>query len=180
LAAADHDSFEPAVPLECLEQEALGRTEISPFSEPELDRITIAVNGTVEIPPLTTDSDICLVHMPLPCDGLLAPIELLEHERGIVNRPAMDGSVIDGDVALSPSSLFKVSEPQIVGEIPPHTEQNHEPVKMPAFEHRALPPEILNAVFETLQQNIDDKTRLGRCGIIAGANMVNDLLIRLI
>jgi hypothetical protein len=75
------------VSLESLSQEALGGRDIAPFAGPELDRITIAVDGTVQIPPLPADFDECLVNVPLPCDAPFARIELLQQERGIVNSP---------------------------------------------------------------------------------------------
>lgn len=72
LAAIDDDPFRTAMPLERLSQEPLGRSQVPPLTEPELNRIAVAVDGTVEIPPLSTDLDICLVDMPPPGDGSLA------------------------------------------------------------------------------------------------------------
>ena len=47
LTAIDDDPLRPAMPFECLEQEPLGGRQIAPLAEPELDRVTIAVNGAV-------------------------------------------------------------------------------------------------------------------------------------
>jgi hypothetical protein len=66
------------VPLEGLAQEALGSREVSPLAEPELDRVAVAVDGTVEIPPLASDPDVGLVDMPSASDSPLAPIEPLQ------------------------------------------------------------------------------------------------------
>src|SRR5215210_9541601 len=48
------------MPVQCSRQKAFGRGEIAPFAEPEFDRVAITVDGTIEIPPLTADFDICL------------------------------------------------------------------------------------------------------------------------
>jgi hypothetical protein len=55
LAAVDHDPLWTAVPLQGLPQKAFGSGEISPFAEPELDGVTIAVDCPIEIPPLASD-----------------------------------------------------------------------------------------------------------------------------
>jgi hypothetical protein len=49
LTTIDHDPLGPAVPLESLAQKLLGGRQITPLAEPELDRVTMAVDGAVEI-----------------------------------------------------------------------------------------------------------------------------------
>ncbi len=72
LTAVDHNPLGPFVALERLAQELFGRSAISPLAELELDRVAIAVDRAIEIPPLASDPDICLVDMPLSGDGSLA------------------------------------------------------------------------------------------------------------
>ncbi len=60
------------MPLESLAKEALGGCEIAPFAEPELDCITIAVDGAVKVRPSPADFDVCLIDMPLASDRPLA------------------------------------------------------------------------------------------------------------
>jgi hypothetical protein len=66
-------------------------------------------------------------------------VEALQEQRGIMQRPTMDGRVIDRDAALS-HHLLEISQAQVIGEIPPDAEQNHRSIKMPALEHAALRP----------------------------------------
>ena len=100
LAAVDHNPLRSAMPLKSLAQEPLGSGEIAPLAEPELDRVAIAVDRPVQLPPPPADLDVCLINMPFAGDWALAPIELFQQERGIVNRPAMNDRVINRDAAL--------------------------------------------------------------------------------
>jgi hypothetical protein len=54
LAAVDHDPHRPTMTLEGLAQKSFGRSQVAPLAEPELDRVTMAVNGAIEIPPLAS------------------------------------------------------------------------------------------------------------------------------
>jgi hypothetical protein len=112
------------VPLECLTQEALSSGEIAPLAEPELDRVAVAINGAVEIFPLASDFDVGLIHVPSPTDSSLAPVELLDQERGVVDRPAMDCGMIHLDASFS-HHLFQVPQAQATGQIPADAEQDH-------------------------------------------------------
>lgn len=47
LAAVDHNPLGSAMTLESLAQKAFGSGEVSPLAEPELDRITIAIDRSV-------------------------------------------------------------------------------------------------------------------------------------
>jgi hypothetical protein len=49
-----------------------------PFAEPKFNRIAVAIDRAIEIPPLASNFDICLVDMPLSGDGSLARIEPLQ------------------------------------------------------------------------------------------------------
>ena len=46
------------MPLQGLAQELLGGRQVTPFAEPELNRIAIAVDRAVEIPPMPADLDV--------------------------------------------------------------------------------------------------------------------------
>jgi hypothetical protein len=108
LTTIDHDPLGPAMTFECLAQKPFGCSEVAPLAEPELDRITIAVNCVVEISPLASDIDVSFVDMPLVSDRSLAAIEPLQQERGVVDRPAMDCGMINLDavdhIARKPAS----------------------------------------------------------------------------
>jgi hypothetical protein len=45
--------------------------------------------------------------------------------------------VIDRDAALG-HHLFQVPQAQLISQVPPDTEQDHRPVKMPALKHLFL------------------------------------------
>jgi hypothetical protein len=77
-STGDDDPLGTALPFQDLAQESLSRSQIPPFAEPKFDRITVAVDRAVGIPPLASDPDICLVNMPLARDGSLARIEPLQ------------------------------------------------------------------------------------------------------
>jgi hypothetical protein len=123
LAAINHDPLRSSVSLQCLAQEALSGREIAPFAEPELDRIAVAVDGTVQIPPVTTNFDVGLINVPLARDRSLAPIELLQQAWRKVDSPAMDCGVVDGDASLG-HHLLEIAQAQAVSQIPPDTEQD--------------------------------------------------------
>jgi hypothetical protein len=71
LTAIDDDPLGPAMPLERLAQEPLGRSQIAPLTEPELDRVAVAVDGPIKKHPASSDLDVCLINVPLAGDGSL-------------------------------------------------------------------------------------------------------------
>jgi hypothetical protein len=124
LAAIDHNPLGSAMTLESLAQKAFGSAEVSPLAEPELDRVTIAIDRTVEIPPLGSDLDICFIDMPPAGDWALAPIEPIQQKRGVVNGAATNGCMVHGDATLG-HDLLKISQAQTVCQIPPDAQQDH-------------------------------------------------------
>jgi len=101
------------MPLECSSEEALGGCQVPSFIEPELDRVAIAHE------PLCTSRDV-----PSGCDSSLACIEAIQTSGRIADNPSANGRMIDRGAALS-HHLLKISEAQIVGQIPPDAEQDH-------------------------------------------------------
>jgi hypothetical protein len=83
------------------------------------------------------DFDVGFIDMPSASDRALAPIELLQQARGIVNRPTMNGYVINRDAALS-HHLLKIAQTETIGQIPPDAQKYHRAIKMTAFEHLNL------------------------------------------
>jgi hypothetical protein len=49
LTAVDDDPLRPAVPLQRLAQKALSSNEIPQFTEPELNRVAVAVDSSVKV-----------------------------------------------------------------------------------------------------------------------------------
>jgi hypothetical protein len=126
------------MPFEGLTHKALGSCKVASLAEPELHCVAAAVDGAVKVYPTPTHLDIGLVNVPLPADGLLAPIEPLEKLGQVTDLPATDGGVVDGDASLG-HHLFEISEAQAVSEIPPHAEQDYRSIELPALEHLASP-----------------------------------------
>jgi hypothetical protein len=77
--------------------------------------------------------------MPSPGDGSLAPIEAIKQFGQVVDDPAADRCLVNGYVGLR-HHLFQVSEAEIVGQIPPDTEQDHGAIETPTLEHATLRP----------------------------------------
>lgn len=119
LAAVDDDAIGPAMALQGFPEEALGRQQVAMLAEPEFDRVADAVDGAVEIHPLTANLDVGFVDMPFAGDGTLAAVEALQQPRREMNDPAMDRRTIDADAALG-HHFFQVAQAQIVGQIPAH------------------------------------------------------------
>src|SRR5688500_8352359 len=109
--------------LECLAQEPLGSREVTPFAEPELNRVAVDVDGAVKIHPSAPDLDVCLINMPFARDRPLALIELFQQERSIVNCPAVGHRVVHLHASLG-HHLLKVAQSQAVSQVPPDTEQD--------------------------------------------------------
>jgi hypothetical protein len=112
------------MPLECLAQKSLGRSQIAPFTRPEFDGVTVAVDDSIEIFPLASHFDVSLIHVPFPADAPFATIKALEQFRRAMDNPSVNSRMIDGDTAHG-HHLLEIAKAQAVGEIPPDTEQDH-------------------------------------------------------
>jgi hypothetical protein len=88
------------MPLERLAQNPLGRSQIAPLAEPELDRVAIAVDRPVEIPPRPADLDVSFVDVPFASDGSLACIETLQQFGRVPDNSPVDSRMVNGDAAL--------------------------------------------------------------------------------
>jgi hypothetical protein len=106
------------MPVERLAQEPFGGSQIAPFAGPELDGVAVAVDSPMEIRPASTDLAVSFIHVPFAGDRALAPVELLQQERDVVNRPAVDSGIIHVDPSFG-HHLFEVSQAQAIGQIPP-------------------------------------------------------------
>ena len=76
--------------LQGFPEEALRRCQVAVLAEMELNRIAEAVDGSVQIHPLTPDFDIGLVDMPLASDRTLALMETLQQLGREMDDPTMD------------------------------------------------------------------------------------------
>src|SRR5690606_17360386 len=64
LATIDDDAVGPAMALQRLSEEALGRRQVTQLAEPEFDRIADTVDSAVKVHPLAADLDVGFVDMP--------------------------------------------------------------------------------------------------------------------
>ena len=78
LAAIDGDPFRPAMMGQSLADKAFGSFQIAISAEIELNRIAVAVDGTIKIHPLPFDLYIGLIQVPFPCDWPLFSMEALK------------------------------------------------------------------------------------------------------
>ena len=113
------------MPVQRLAEEALGRRQVSTLAEPEFDRVADAVDGAIKIHPLAADLDVGLVEMPLAGHRTLAPVETpqQQQQQREANGPSMDGGVVDRNAPLG-HHLLKITQAQIVGQVPAHTKQD--------------------------------------------------------
>ena len=95
----------------------LGGYQISSLAKPELDRITMAVNGALQVHPRAAHLDIGHIDVPLSADGALATTKALQHFGRVADSPSVDRHVIDQDAPLR-HHLFKVT--QVQGGCPAH------------------------------------------------------------
>src|SRR6185437_10181197 len=77
--------------LHRIAEEGFGSDHVTPGAQPEVDRATRPINGTIQITPLASDLDVCLVNTPrlTNCEGISAPA-LLEL-RCVALDPSHDG-----------------------------------------------------------------------------------------
>ena len=92
----------------------------------------------------------------------------------------MDRRMVDRDAAFG-HHLFQIPQAQIVSQIPPHAEQDHGSIKMPALEHRCPPPLRPPApVAETLKQKVCDRAFDDgvddRCAIATGIGTAEEIV----
>lgn len=76
--------------------------------------------------------------MPLAGDGPLAPVEALQQLRREADNPAMHRGVIDAQAAFG-HRLLKITQAEIVGQVPAYAQQDHRLVEMTTLEHNKLP-----------------------------------------
>ncbi len=82
-----------------LADKAFGSFQVPISAEQELDGIAVAVDGTIEIKPLTFDLHIGLIQIPFTGDRTLLPIETLKQHGAEMQNPAMDCGMFHRDAA---------------------------------------------------------------------------------
>src|SRR3712207_9316212 len=72
--------------------------------------------------------------------------------------PAMHRGMVDGDAPLG-HHLFQIPEAEIVGEIPPHAEQDHRAIKMPALRSEEHTSELQSRQYLVCRLLLEKKKR---------------------
>ncbi len=103
-----------------LAYEAFGSFQVSLFTQQELDRIAIAVDGAIKIKPLAFDSYVGLILVPLSCGLTLFLIEPLQQFGAEMQNPTMRYRMIQRDAALR-HHLLQIAQAQIVSKVPSNT-----------------------------------------------------------
>src|SRR5271165_6911365 len=98
-------------------EEGLGGGYVTPGAQPEVDCPPRPIDGTIEIAPLASDLDVCLVNTPRPtnCKGISAPA-LLEL-RCVVLDPSHNGGMCQRQTTLG-HHLGQVSQAQFETKVP--------------------------------------------------------------
>ena len=105
-------------------EEGSRRRVVSVGTKQKVDRGTGTVDGSVQILPLAADVDVRLVHPPAHAHRALAPAKHRGQHRQDLDRPTMDGGVIDEHAALG-HHLFDVTQTQRVRCVPANADQHH-------------------------------------------------------
>src|SRR6476661_1911170 len=115
-----------------LRKNALAAATLRLEAQPEVDCPTRPINRTIEVAPLASDLDVCLVNTPRQtnCKGISAPA-LLELRRVALN-PSHDGRVCQRQAALR-HHLYQVAQAQFEPKVPAHAQNDDLAAEMPAF-----------------------------------------------
>jgi len=114
-------------------KEGLRRSNIGPGAEPEVDRLSRSINGTVKIDPLATDLHIRLVDSPGTTTGPRKPIPPLYELRREASDPAHDCRMRQRQTALG-HHFNRVSKAEFVTPVPTYTQDNDFAVEVRAME----------------------------------------------
>jgi hypothetical protein len=67
--AVERDPLRCAVLIDCPSEVSFSGSNIPVLAEQEIDRVSVLIDGTVEVTPSPSDSDVSLVHAPRGADG---------------------------------------------------------------------------------------------------------------
>ena len=105
-------------------EELAPRGDVSMRPKQEVDGVASAVDRPVQILPLTGDFDVGFIHAPAQADRALALSKRRSQDRQDLDRPAVDGGLIDEDAALG-HHLLDVTKAQRIGGVPACADQHH-------------------------------------------------------
>lgn len=123
-ALIDGDLLGYTVQADGLFDKTSGGCVISLCAKQKVDRIAVAIDRSVQILPLASEPDVRFVHPPARADGAFAPSERGYQHRRDLDRPAMDGGVINDNAALG-HHFLNVPQAQRIGRVPANTREHH-------------------------------------------------------
>ena len=103
-ALVDGDLPGHAVRIDGALEENPRRGVITLCTQQEVDRVAVAVDCSVQVLLLAADLDVGLSHSPARADWPLALTKRRREHRHHLDRPAMQGGVVDEDARARPSS----------------------------------------------------------------------------
>jgi hypothetical protein len=133
-ALVDGDFLGHTVQADGLFEKASRSCVISLGAKQKIDRIFVAIDGSVQVLALASDPDLGLIHSPARANGALSPSEHGGHHRQDLHRPAMDGRVIN-DNATFGHHLLNVPQAQRIGRVPAHAGKHHFQRVVHALDH---------------------------------------------
>src|SRR3954453_17704324 len=105
-------------------EEALGCLLVPLGSEPEVDRLTGAVDRSVQVAPLPVDPDVRLINVPRPAAGAQMTAHPLLQLRGEALDPAVHGRVIHLHAPVGEHGLeIAIADREL--QVPAHGPEDH-------------------------------------------------------
>src|SRR6478752_7189540 len=102
-------------------KERWGRRDSAVRPEQEGHRLAALIDGSIQVMPLATDTDVGLIHPPGSADRLGEPTPALLVLRHIAGDPSEDGGMGQANAALR-HQLYQVPVGKTVRDIPAHAE----------------------------------------------------------
>src|SRR4051794_31026463 len=124
--AVGHDLARVAgvLPAEGTLEEALGCLLVPLGAEQEVDRLTGAVDGPVQVAPLPADPDVSLIDVPWPAAGAQVTAHSFLQLRGEALNPAVHSRVIHRDAPVGEHGLeIAVADREL--QVPAHRPEDH-------------------------------------------------------
>src|SRR4051812_9099067 len=132
-----------------LAEEALGRLQVAPRREEEINRGAVLVDGPVQIPPLAADLDVSLIHADRATMGFAEGPQPALDQRRVGQHPPVQSGVVDLEAALQ-EQLLDVAVAERIAQVPRDRLQDQRRFEVPALEV------VLGAALQLLDKGVQD------------------------
>src|SRR5512135_945738 len=117
-------------------EERLGRSEIAGFAQIDIDQVPVAVDCSVEITPLTRNSNVRFISMPTLANLATPPLaQTLGQQRRQLGFPVAH-RLVGEDHAADQKHFGQVAQAQFVAQAPKHHEKHDVGWELNMVEHR--------------------------------------------